>query len=42
MAAEIGLLIDHAVSLVKDHPGVVSALIVGSEVLLRGDMNKAV
>jgi len=36
--AKNALLIDHAVSLVKDHPGVVSALIVGSEVLLRGDM----
>lgn len=32
------LLIDHAVSLVKDHPGTVAAIIVGSEVLLRGDM----
>jgi exo-beta-1,3-glucanase (GH17 family) len=36
--AKNALLINHAVSLVKDHPGVVSALIVGSEVLLRGDM----
>lgn len=31
-------LVDQAVSLVKDHPGVISALIVGSEVLLRGEM----
>jgi exo-beta-1,3-glucanase (GH17 family) len=31
-------LADIAVSLVKDHPGTVAALIVGSEVLLRGDM----
>ena len=31
-------LIDIAVSLVKDHPGVVTAIIVGSEVLLRGEM----
>ena len=31
-------LVDTAVSLVKDHPGVVAAIIVGSEVLLRGDM----
>jgi exo-beta-1,3-glucanase (GH17 family) len=31
-------LIDTAVSLAKDHPGVVTAIIVGSEVLLRGEM----
>ena len=31
-------LVDIAVSLVKDHPGTVTAIIVGSEVLLRGDM----
>ena len=31
-------LCDIAVSLVNDHPGTVAALIVGSEVLLRGDM----
>ena len=31
-------LCDIAVSLVKDHPGTVAAIIVGSEVLLRGDM----
>jgi exo-beta-1,3-glucanase (GH17 family) len=36
--AKNALLINTAVSLVKDHPGVVAALIVGSEVLLRGDM----
>jgi exo-beta-1,3-glucanase (GH17 family) len=32
------LLINNAVSLVKDHPGVITAIIVGSEVLLRGEM----
>ncbi len=32
------LLINHAVSLVNDHPGTVTAIIVGSEVLLRGEM----
>jgi exo-beta-1,3-glucanase (GH17 family) len=32
------LLINHAVALANDHPGVVTSLIVGSEVLLRGDM----
>ena len=32
------LLIDHAVALANDHPGVVTSLIVGSEVLLRGEM----
>ena len=31
-------LVDIAVSLVKDHPGTVAAVIVGSEVLLRGEM----
>ena len=31
-------LVDIAVSLVRDHPGVVTAIIVGSEVLLRGEM----
>ncbi len=31
-------LIDIAVSLTKDHPGTVTAIIVGSEVLLRGEM----
>lgn len=36
--AKNALLINTAVSLVKDHPGVVAAIIVGSEVLLRGDM----
>ena len=36
--AKNALLIDKAVSLVKDQPGTVAALIVGSEVLLRGDM----
>ncbi|MFO1109971.1 MAG: beta-(1-6) glucans synthase [Bradyrhizobium sp.] len=32
------LLADKAIALAKDHPGTVSAIIVGSEVLLRGDM----
>jgi exo-beta-1,3-glucanase (GH17 family) len=32
------LLINHAVELANDHPGVVTSLIVGSEVLLRGEM----
>src|SRR4029077_1549600 len=32
------IVIDTAVSLAKDHPGVVTAIIVGSEVLLRGEM----
>jgi exo-beta-1,3-glucanase (GH17 family) len=36
--AKNSLLIDTAVSLVQDHPGTISGLIVGSEVLLRGDM----
>ena len=31
-------LVDIAVGLVKDHPGTVAAVIVGSEVLLRGEM----
>nr|WP_245320463.1 beta-(1-6) glucans synthase [Bradyrhizobium lablabi] len=31
-------LCDIAISLVNDHPGTIAALIVGSEVLLRGDM----
>ena len=34
-------LADIAVSLVKDHPGTVTAVIVGSEVLLRGEMTVA-
>jgi exo-beta-1,3-glucanase (GH17 family) len=36
--AKNALLINTAVSLTNDHPGVVTALIVGSEVLLRGEM----
>jgi exo-beta-1,3-glucanase (GH17 family) len=32
------LLIDTAISLTRDHPGTVTAIIVGSEVLLRGEM----
>ncbi len=36
--AKNALLTDIAVSLTKDHPGVISAIIVGSEVLLRGEM----
>lgn len=32
------LLIDMAVSLVKEHPGTITALVVGNEVLLRGEM----
>jgi exo-beta-1,3-glucanase (GH17 family) len=36
--AKNALLINTAVSLVKEHPEAVAALIVGSEVLLRGDM----
>ena len=32
------LLIDTAISLAKDHPGAIAAIIVGSEVLLRGEM----
>ncbi|HVQ69430.1 MAG TPA: beta-(1-6) glucans synthase, partial [Bradyrhizobium sp.] len=34
-------LADIAVALVKDHPGTVATLIVGSEVLLRGEMTVA-
>jgi exo-beta-1,3-glucanase (GH17 family) len=37
--AKNALLIDVAVSLAKSHPGVVKSIIVGSEVLLRGDMS---
>ena len=36
--AKNALLIDTAISLIRDHPGTVAALIVGSEVLLRGEM----
>jgi len=36
--AKNALLADTAISLVRQHPGTVSAIIVGSEVLLRGDM----
>jgi hypothetical protein len=36
--AKNALLADKAVSLAKDHPDTVTAVIVGSEVLLRGDM----
>ncbi len=36
--AKNALLIDTAISLTKDHPGTVTAIIVGSEVLLRGEM----
>lgn len=32
------LLINHTVALANDHPGVVTSVIVGSEVLLRGEM----
>ena len=32
------LLIDAAIALAKDHPGVVTALVIGNEVLLRGEM----
>ncbi|MES2198468.1 MAG: beta-(1-6) glucans synthase [Pseudomonadota bacterium] len=35
------LLIDTAIALAKQHPGVVTAIIVGSEVLLRGEMTVA-
>ena len=36
--AKNALLIDTAIALTKDHPGTVTAIIVGSEVLLRGEM----
>ena len=36
--AKNALLVNTAVSLAKDHPGVIEAIVVGSEVLLRGDM----
>jgi exo-beta-1,3-glucanase (GH17 family) len=36
--AKNALLIDETLSLVKDHPDVITAIIVGSEVLLRGEM----
>src|SRR5580765_8479526 len=36
--AKNALLVNTAVSLTKDHPGVIEAIIVGSEVLLRGEM----
>nr|WP_245286608.1 beta-(1-6) glucans synthase [Bradyrhizobium sp. ARR65] len=36
--AKNALLIDQAVSLVEKYPGVITAMIVGSEVLLRGEM----
>ena len=36
--AKNALLIDTAISLAKHHPGVITAIIVGSEVLLRGEM----
>lgn len=36
--AKNALLVDDAVSLVKQYPGVITAIIVGSEVLLRGEM----
>jgi exo-beta-1,3-glucanase (GH17 family) len=36
--AKNALLIDTAISLAKDYPGTVKAIIVGNEVLLRGDM----
>ena len=36
--AKNALLINTAISLTKDHPNTVTAIIVGSEVLLRGDM----
>ena len=34
-------LIDSAVTLVKEHPGVIGSVIIGSEVLLRGEMTAA-
>src|SRR5262245_24612603 len=36
--AKNALLADTAISLIRQHPGTVAAIIVGSEVLLRGDM----
>ena len=36
--AKNALLVNTAISLAKDHPGVIEAIIVGSEVLLRGEM----
>ena len=36
--AKNALLADTAISLIRDHPGTVTAIIVGSEVLLRGEM----
>ena len=36
--AKNALLIDTAIALARDHPGSVTAIIVGSEVLLRGEM----
>jgi exo-beta-1,3-glucanase (GH17 family) len=36
--AKNALLINTAISLTKDHPGAIAAIIVGSEVLLRGEM----
>jgi exo-beta-1,3-glucanase (GH17 family) len=36
--AKNALLIDHAIALVKDHPDVITAIVVGNEVLLRGEM----
>ena len=36
--AKNALLIDTAIALARDHPGTVTAIIVGSEVLLRGEM----
>ena len=36
--AKNALLIDEAISLIRNFPGVITALMVGSEVLLRGDM----
>ena len=36
--AKNALLIDTAISLVQNHPGVITSIIVGNEVLLRGEM----